>query len=95
MKEGYTFQSETDTEVLVQLIEYMKKTNATDLPTAVQLALSQVVEPMPLPFSTKHHPDLIVAARKGSPLVIGIGEDEYFIGSDATPIIEYTNKVTY
>ncbi len=95
MKEGYTFQSETDTEVLVQLIEYMKKTNATDLPTAVQLALSQVVGAYAIAVLDKHHPDLIVAARKGSPLVIGIGEDEYFIGSDATPIIEYTNKVTY
>lgn len=94
-KEGYTFQSETDTEVLVQLIEYMKKTNGTDLPTAVQLALSQVVGAYAIAVLDKHNPDLIVAARKGSPLVIGIGEDEYFIGSDATPIIEYTNKVTY
>lgn len=95
MKEGYTFQSETDTEVLVQLIEYMKKTNHTDLPTAVQLALSQVVGAYAIAVLDKHHPDLIVAARKGSPLVVGIGEDEYFIGSDATPIIEYTNRVTY
>lgn len=95
MKEGYTFQSETDTEVLVQLIEFMKKTNKTDLPTAVQLALCQVVGAYAIAVLDKHNPDLIVAARKGSPLVIGIGEDEYFIASDATPIIEYTNKVTY
>ncbi|MHB9056599.1 MAG: glutamine--fructose-6-phosphate transaminase (isomerizing) [Paludibacteraceae bacterium] len=94
-KEGYTFQSQTDTEVLVQLIEYMKKTNNTDLPTAVQLALNQVVGAYAIAVIDKFNPDLIVAARKGSPLVVGIGEDEYFIGSDATPIIEYTNKVTY
>ena len=95
MKEGYTFQSQTDTEVLVQLIEYMKKTNNSDLPTAVQLALNQVVGAYAIAVLEKNNPDLIVAARKGSPLVIGIGEDEYFIASDATPIIEYTNKVTY
>lgn len=95
MKEGYIFQSETDTEVLVQLIEYMKKTNGSDLPTAVQMALSQVIGAYAIAVLDKHNPDLIVAARKGSPLVIGIGEGEYFIGSDATPIIEYTNKVTY
>ena len=95
MKEGYTFQSQTDTEVLVQLIEYMKKTNNSDLPTAVQLALNQVVGAYAIAVLEKNNPDLIVAARKGSPLVIGIGEDEYFIVSDATPIVEYTNKVTY
>ena len=95
MKEGYTFQSQTDTEVLVQLIEYMKKTNNSDLPTAVQLALNQVVGAYAIAVLEKNNPDLIVAARKGSPLVIGIGEDEYFIASDATPIVEYTNKVTY
>lgn len=94
-KEGYTFQSQTDTEVLVQLIEYMKSTNDTDLPTAVQLALNQVVGAYAIAVIEKNNPDMIVAARKGSPLVIGIGDDEYFIGSDATPIIEYTNKVTY
>lgn len=95
MKEGYTFQSQTDTEVLVQLIEYMKKTNNSDLPTAVQLALNQVVGAYAIAVLEKNNPDLIVAARKGGPLVIGIGEDEYFIASDATPIVEYTNKVTY
>lgn len=95
MKEGYRFQSETDTEVLVQLIEYMKKSNGTDLPSAVQMALNQVVGAYAIAVLDKNNPDLIVAARKGSPLVVGIGDDEYFIGSDATPIIEYTNKVTY
>lgn len=95
MKEGYRFQSQTDTEVLVQLIEYMKIKNDVDLPTAVQLALNQVVGAYAIAVLEKHNPDLIVTARKGSPLVIGIGEDEYFIGSDATPIIEYTNQVIY
>lgn len=95
IKEGYQFKSQTDTEVLVQLIEYMKKTNEVDLPTAVQLALNQVVGSYAIAVLERHNPDLIVAARKGSPLVIGVGDDEYFIGSDATPIIEYTNKVIY
>ena len=94
-KHGYTFSSETDTEVLVQLIEYIKKSNKVDLTTAVQLALNQVVGAYAIAVIEKGHPDLIVAARKGSPLVVGIGEDEYFLASDATPIIEYTNKVVY
>ena len=76
IKEGYRFQSQTDTEVLVQLLEYMKITNNVDLPTAVQLALNQVVGAYAIAVLEKHNPDLIVTARKGSPLVIGIGEDE-------------------
>ena len=95
IKEGYRFQSQTDTEVLVQLIEYMKITQDVDLPTAVQLALTQVVGAYAIAVLERNKPDLIVTARKGSPLVIGIGEDEYFIGSDATPLIEYTNQVIY
>ncbi|MDD2313739.1 MAG: glutamine--fructose-6-phosphate transaminase (isomerizing) [Proteiniphilum sp.] len=95
IKEGYRFQSQTDTEVLVQLIEYMKITHDVDLPTAVQLALTQVVGAYAIAVLERNKPDLIVTARKGSPLVIGIGEDEYFIGSDATPLIEYTNQVIY
>jgi glucosamine--fructose-6-phosphate aminotransferase (isomerizing) len=95
ISEGYTFQSDTDTEVLVQLIEFMEKSNGSDLPTAVQLALNQVVGAYAIAVLDRHNPDQIVAARKGSPLVIGIGEDEYFIGSDATPLIEYTNQVSY
>ena len=94
-KHGFTFSSETDTEVLIQLIEYIKKSNKVDLTTAVQLALNQVVGAYAIAVIEKGHPDLIVAARKGSPLVVGIGEDEYFLASDATPIIEYTNKVVY
>ena len=93
--QGYTFSSQTDTEVLVQLIEYVKKSNKVDLTTAVQLALNQVVGAYAIAIIEKGHPDLIVAARKGSPLVVGIGEDEFFLASDATPIIEYTDQVVY
>ena len=92
---GFNFKSQTDTEVLVQLIEYIKKTNRVDLPTAVQLALNQVIGAYAIAVIEKSNPNLIVAARKGSPLVVGIGDDEYFVASDATPIIEYTDKVVY
>ncbi|MDR0541172.1 MAG: glutamine--fructose-6-phosphate transaminase (isomerizing) [Dysgonamonadaceae bacterium] len=91
----YTFQSSTDTEVLVQLIEYIKVSNKVDICTAVQLALEQVVGAYAIAVIEKGNPDLIIAARKSSPLVIGIGEDEFFLASDATPIIEYTNRVVY
>jgi len=92
---GYTFSSETDTEVLIQLIEFIKKSNNVDLTTAVQLALNQVVGAYAIAVIEKGQPDIIVAARKGSPLVVGIGEDEFFLASDATPIIEFTNQVVY
>lgn len=92
---GFTFQSQTDTEVLVQLIEYVKNEHATDLTTAVQLVLNEVVGAYAIAVIDLDNPDVIVAARKGSPLIIGIGEDEYFLASDATPIVEYTNKVIY
>ncbi|MEA4985372.1 Glutamine--fructose-6-phosphate aminotransferase [isomerizing] [bioreactor metagenome] len=95
IENGYSFQSETDTEVLVQLIEFIKKTNQVDLSTAVQLALNQVIGAYAIAILEKNQPDVIVAARKGSPLVVGIGEDEYFLASDATPIVEYTDKVVY
>ena len=94
-KHGYTFQSETDTEVLVQLIEFVKKSNNISLSEAVQLALNEVVGAYAIAIIEKGNPNCIVAARKGSPLVIGIGENEYFLASDATPIIEHTNKVIY
>ena len=94
-QKGYTFQSETDTEVLVQLIEYVKVSNKIDTASAVQLALKQVVGAYAIAVIEKENPGQIVAARKSSPLVIGIGEDEFFIASDASPIIEYTNKVIY
>ena len=93
--QGFTFHSQTDTEVLVQLIEYIKKSNKVDLTKAVQLALNQVIGAYAIAVIEKGCPDVIVAARKGSPLVVGIGEDEFFLASDATPIIEYTDKVVY
>lgn len=95
MKHGYNFRSSTDTEVLIQLIEYTKRTSNTDLRTAVQLALNQVVGAYAIAVLDRQNPNMIVAARKGSPLVVGIGDGEYFLASDATPIVEYTNKVIY
>lgn len=92
---GYTFKSATDTEVLVQLIEYTKRTDNVDLKTAVQLALNQVVGAYAIAVLDRSNPDVLVAARKGSPLVVGIGDGEYFLASDATPIVEYTDKVVY
>ena len=92
---GFNFSSETDTEVLIQLIEFIKKSNKVDLTTAVQLALNQVVGAYAIAVIEKGQPDILVAARKGSPLVVGIGDDEFFLASDATPIVEYTNKVVY
>ncbi len=95
MKEGYTFKSDTDTEVLVQLIEYTQLNKHVDLKTAVQLALQQVIGAYAIAILDKEHPDTLIAARKGSPLVVGIGENEYFLASDATPIVEYTDQVIY
>ncbi|MBR6017970.1 MAG: glutamine--fructose-6-phosphate transaminase (isomerizing) [Paludibacteraceae bacterium] len=95
MQEGYTFKSDTDTEVLVQLIEYTQVNRHVDLKTAVQLALQQVIGAYAIVVLDKDNPDTLIAARKGSPLVVGIGEDEYFLASDATPIVEYTDKVIY
>ncbi|GHT31996.1 glutamine--fructose-6-phosphate aminotransferase [isomerizing] [Bacteroidia bacterium] len=95
MQNGYHFKSNTDTEALIQLIEYIKKQNKVDLCTAVQLALGQVVGAYAIAVMEKGQPDLLIAARKSSPLVLGIGDDEFFIASDASPIIEYTNKVIY
>jgi glucosamine--fructose-6-phosphate aminotransferase (isomerizing) len=92
---GYTFRSSTDTEVLVQLIEYIKVSNRVDICTAVQLALAQVVGAYAIAVIEKGNPDLIIAARKSSPLVVGIGDDAFFLASDATPMIEYTNQVVY
>lgn len=95
LAQGYHFSSSTDTEVLIQFIEHIKKTDNLTLSKAVQLALSQVIGAYAIAIIEKGDPDTIVAARKGSPLVVGVGEDEYFLASDATPIIEYTNKVVY
>lgn len=95
LREGYTFQSDTDTEVLVQWIEYMRTTRNTDLFHAVQLALTQVVGAYAIAVIQQDDPDTMVAARKSSPLLIGIAEGEYFLASDASPVIEYTKKVVY
>jgi glucosamine--fructose-6-phosphate aminotransferase (isomerizing) len=95
LNQGYKFCSTTDTEVLIQLIEHIKKTDNLCLAEAVQLALSQVVGAYAIAVIEKDNPNTIVAARKGSPLVVGIGDGEYFLGSDATPIVEYTKKVVY
>jgi len=95
MEQGYSFKSDTDTEVLVQLVEYTQVNRHVDLKTAVQLALQQVIGAYAIAILDKEHPDTLIAARKGSPLVVGIGEDEYFLASDATPIVEYTDQVIY
>ncbi len=92
---GCTFHSETDTEVLVQLIEYIKINNDCSLLDAVREALKQVVGAYAIAVIERDHPDTIIAARKSSPLVIGIGDKETFLASDATPIVEYTKNVVY
>ena len=92
---GVQFVSDTDTEVLVQLIEYIKEHKQLDLLTAVQVALYQVIGAYAIAILDKRDPDQIIAARKQSPLVVGIGDDEFFLGSDASPIVEYTDKVVY
>lgn len=95
IQNGCKFQSDTDTEVLVQLIEYIRTHNDCTLVDAVKEALRQVVGAYAIAVIEKNHPDTIVAARKSSPLVIGIGEGEMFLASDATPIVEYTKDVVY
>lgn len=95
MNHGVKFLSDTDTEVLVQLIEYIQSKKNLDLLTAVQVALHQVIGAYAIALLDKRHPDTVIAARKQSPLVVGIGDGEFFLGSDASPIIEYTDKVVY
>ena len=92
---GYSFVSQTDTEVAVQLIEYIMTTNNCTLFEAVAEATKSIVGAYAFAVIDQQNPNQIVAARQSSPLVIGIGEGEYFLASDATPIIEYTNKVVY
>ena len=92
---GCTFKTQTDTEVLVQLIEYVRTTNNCTLIEAVREALNQVVGAYAVAIVERDNPDTIIAARKSSPLVVGIGDNETFLGSDGTPFIEYTNKVVY
>ena len=92
---GVTFRSDTDTEVLVQLVEYVQEKKNVDLLTAVQLSLHMVIGAYAIAILDRRHPDTIIAARKQSPLVVGVGDNEYFLGSDASPIIEYTDRVVY
>jgi glucosamine--fructose-6-phosphate aminotransferase (isomerizing) len=95
IKRGYTFKSDTDTEVLVNLIEEVKKKENCKLGKAVQVALNQVIGAYAIAVIDVDKPDEIIVARLGSPLAIGIGEDEFFIASDATPFIEYTSNAIY
>jgi glucosamine--fructose-6-phosphate aminotransferase (isomerizing) len=94
-KRGYTFHSDTDTEVLVNLVEEVWKQDKSTLEDAVRVALNEVVGAYAIVVIDKNNPNQLIAARKGSPLVIGVGEDEFFIASDASPIIEYTKNVVY
>ncbi len=92
---GYSFESDTDSEVLIYFIEDIKKNNNCSLEEAVRLALTKVVGAYAIVIMCKSDPNMLIAARKGSPLVIGLGKDEFFLASDATPIVEYTNEVVY
>lgn len=92
---GYHFQSDTDTEVLVHLIQDTLKNEQVSLPEAVKIALSSVVGTYALAILSADEPDQLILAKKGSPLLIGVGDNEYFIGSDGAPIVEYTKKVVY
>ena len=95
MKRGFKFTSDTDTEVLVNLIEDIKISNNVKLGKAVQIALNQVIGAYAIAVFDKNKPNEIVVARLGSPLAIGVGDDEFFIASDATPFLEYTNNAIY
>ncbi|HRZ41314.1 MAG TPA: glutamine--fructose-6-phosphate transaminase (isomerizing) [Bacteroidales bacterium] len=92
---GYKFESQTDTEVLVNLIEDIKTKEGVDLVEAVKIALNQVIGAYAIVVMSHDQPDMLIAAKKGSPMVIGIGNDEYFVASDATPIVEHTTHVVY
>ena len=94
-KRGYTFKSDTDTEVLINLIEDVKKSENLKLGKAVQIALNQVIGAYAIAVFDKNKPDEIVVAKLGSPLAIGVGEEEFFIASDASPFLEYTKKAIY
>jgi glucosamine--fructose-6-phosphate aminotransferase (isomerizing) len=94
-KKGYVFTSETDTEVLLNFIEDIQKNNECDLEEAVRVALKRVTGAYVILLLDADNPDTIIAARKGSPLVIGVGKGEHFLGSDASPMLEYTKEVVY
>ena len=95
LRKGYTFQSDTDTEVLLNFIEDIQINNNCSLEEAVRIALKRIVGAYVVVIIDANHPDTLIAARKGSPLVIGIGKNEHFLASDATPIVEYTKEVVY
>jgi glucosamine--fructose-6-phosphate aminotransferase (isomerizing) len=95
LKKGHRFLSQTDTEVFIHFIEHIQETEGCTLDEAVRLALTKVVGAYAIVVMSSEHPGLLIAARKGSPLVLGIGKGEFFMASDATPIIEYTNEVVY
>jgi glucosamine--fructose-6-phosphate aminotransferase (isomerizing) len=95
LNKGYTFTSDTDTEVLLNFIEEIKKNNKCSLEEAIRIALKRVAGAYVILLLDEENPDTIIAARKGSPLVIGIGKNEHFLGSDATPMLEYTKEVVY
>lgn len=95
LAKGHTFKSDTDTEVLIHLIEDILKETDVDLKEAVRIALNRVIGAYAIVIMSNDEPDLLIAARKGSPMVIGVGKGEYFVASDATPIVEYTKNVIY
>ncbi|RAW03366.1 glutamine--fructose-6-phosphate transaminase (isomerizing) [Pseudochryseolinea flava] len=95
LRKGHEFLSDTDTEVFIHFIEDIKDNEGCSLEEAVRLALTKVVGAYAVVIMSLEDPDLLVAARKGSPLVVGVGKDEFFLASDATPIVEYTNEVVY
>jgi glutamine---fructose-6-phosphate transaminase (isomerizing) len=94
-KHGHEFESQTDTEVLIHLIEHIQEKEKVKLGSAVMAALNQVVGAYAIVIMDKNNPEELIAAKKGSPMVIGIGENEYFVASDASPIVEYTKNVVY
>jgi glucosamine--fructose-6-phosphate aminotransferase (isomerizing) len=95
IERGYVFKSHTDTEVLVHLIQDIRKTEQVDLTEAVRMALSVVVGTYALAILSSEYPKQVIVAKKGSPLLIGLGKNEFFVGSDGAPIVEYTQKVVY
>lgn len=95
LNSGHTFKSDTDTEVLIHLIDEIQHKTGVPIEEAVRLALGEVIGAYAIVILSKKEPKKIIAARKGSPIVIGIGKDEFFIASDATPIVEYTKNVAY
>src|SRR6195952_942075 len=92
---GHVFKSDTDTEVLIHLVEHIQNETGLDLREAVRVALTRVIGAYAIVIMSADEPDLLIAARKGSPMVIGVGKGEYFVASDATPIVEYTKNVIY